>query len=526
MILAKQLRYYQREAVDALFEHDYLTNPLMSMATGTGKAIVLCAFCKEALERVADTNIIVAVTSMELAMQNYEEMLGLWPEAPASVYSAGAGKKDLSGRIIFCTIQSMWRKAFQLHKTIDALLIDEVQDVSDENGTMYRKFIDDLKIASPNLIIAGLSATIFRLSQGLLTDGKNALFGKVIYEYGMLQGIKDGYLSPLISKSMNQGFDLTGVGVQGGDYILSKLEKAVDKDPITKAIVDELMEYGKERKCWLVFATGIDHASHIRDEIRSRGISCESVSSKTPKEERKILFSDYKSGKIRCVVNVNIMSKGSNIPQIDLIAACRPSKSAGFVVQAAGRGTRLYPGKSDCLILDYANWLSEHGPIDLIKPKRKGEKGEGVAPTKTCPECKTIVFAGCVTCPTCDYIFPEPELKIETEASTAAALSTQLKIESYAVTGVSYYRHTKEGKKDTLRVEYQCGLTKSFRDWWFIEQSGSMRSLACLNWHKGAGTKTPNTVTEALGRIKELRQPKTVQVRKEGKYFKVQGVEM
>lgn len=523
---AKELRYYQREAIEALYKYHWRGNPLISMATGTGKALVIAEFCRGAIEQWPETNIIVATSVKELVAQNFAEMIELWQDAPATIYSAGVGVKNLNGKIIFAGIQSIYKKAFNIHRKIDLLIVDEVQDVSEEDGTMFRKFITDLKMVNPNLKVIGLSATVYRLSQGLLTDGKNALFDEVIYDYGMLQGITDGYLCPPVSKAMSQQFDLTGVGTRNGDYIAGQLEKAVDKDPITKAVVDEIVAYGADRKCWLAFCTGVGHAMHVRDEIRSRGYSCETVTAQTPKVERDAIFRCYKAGEIRCITNVGVLTKGTNVPQIDLIASIRPTKSAGLVVQMAGRGTRLHPGKEDCLILDFAGWLTDHGPLDLIRPKKKGEKGEGVAPTKTCPDCKTIIFAGCLECPECGHEFEKEPPKINSEASTEAALSTQLKTETYPVTKVSYYRHQKDGKPDSLRVEYMCGLTKSFRDWWGFEHSGSFRNEACLKWHQHADTRAPNTVKEALERVKELKPPKQIRVTKVGQYHKVVGTEI
>jgi len=525
----KKDRYYQvaaRKSFWDYYQNGGDKNGLISMATGTGKSRVIAGLCKEMITQYPETNVIIAVTSKEIVIQNYEEMLGVWHDAPATIYSAGVGVKNLNGKIIFAGTQSIWRKAFDIKHKIDLLIIDESQDLSEKDGTMYRKFIADLKIANPELVVLGISATIFRMSQGLLTDGKNAIFGKVLYEYGMLQGITDGYLSPLISKAMSTKFDLSDVGTRNGDYIVEQLEKAVDQHDINKAIVDEILQYGEDRKCWLIFCTTVDHAIHMRDEVRSRGISCEMICGATPKAEREAIFRRYKAGEIRCVTNVNVMTKGTNIPQIDLIASARPSKSAGLVVQAAGRGTRLSKDKENCLLLDFSGWLETHGPIDLIRAKKKGEKGEGTAPTKTCPECKTIVFAGFTVCPECDFEFPPPEIKIERNASESAVLSTQLKVESYPVTGVSYYRHKKSGKPDTMRVDYQSGILKTFSKWLCFSHTGTPREMACFWWRKNAGNAPPKSTDEALLRTSELKVPKVVHVKKVGKYHEVIGVEL
>lgn len=519
-------RYYQRLAVDAIFEYlnEFDGNPLVSMATGTGKAFVIAMICREVLDSWPDAHIINVTTVKELVRQNYEEMIGIWPEAPVSIYSAGLGVKDMTGQLIFAGIQSIYKKAYQSPRKIDAVIIDEVQDVSEEDGTMFRKFIAELKICNPNLRVIGLSATCYRLSQGSLLDGKNAMFDEIVYDYGILQGITDGFLCPLISKGMATKFDLTGVGITKGDYAKGALEKAVDKNPVTIAVVDELVAYGHDRKCWLVFCAGVTHAEHVRDEIRARGITCETVTAKTPPAERDMIFKRYKAGEIRAITNVGVMTKGTNVPQIDLISFLRPTKSAGLFVQMSGRGTRLCKSKQNCLLLDHAGLLLEHGPVDTIQPPRKGEKGEGVAPTKMCPQCKTILFAGFLTCPECGHIFDRNELDIDRRATEAAALSTQMKTETHKVTHVHYFRHQKEGKPDSIRVEYLCGL-QSFREWACLSHSGTPRIKACQWWAARSGGKpAPANTEEGLKRQNELATPSEIEVRRVGKYFEIVGV--
>lgn len=518
----REPRYYQRAAVDAIWDRIGKAKKgiLVSMATGTGKSTVQAMCCQEAIEGWPDTGILIVTSVKELIRQNFEELIEIWPEAPACIYSAGLKTKDLSRQIIIAGIQSIWKKAYKIPRRIDLLFIDECQDLSDEDGSMFRKFIDDLLIINPDMRICGLSATIFRMKQGLLTEGDNALFDEVVYEYGILQGINDGFLSPLISKPMAFQYDVSGVKISSGEYQAGQLERTVDKDHLTIAVVDELVKYGIDRKCWLVFCAGIDHAIHVRDEIRSRGFTCETVSAKTPHAERDDIYRRYKAGEIRCVTNVGVMIKGTNIPQIDLISFLRPSKSAGFFVQAAGRGTRIFPSKLDCLLLDHAGLLAEHGPVDAIRPKPK-KKGAGEAPIKFCPECKEQVAASTRLCPHCDYEFIFEKSEIDREAANMAVLSTQLQTETHEVSAMFLYRHKKEGRSDSLRVEYMCGLTKSFRQWMLFEASGKFREEACRWWGRHAGTIAPKNVTEALERKLELRKPTSIEVRRIGKYWQV-----
>ena len=390
---------------------------------------------------------------------------------------------------------------------------------------MYRKFIDDVMMTNLNVKIIGFTATPFRAKSGLLHKGENKLFTDIVYEIGILELINRGYLVPVSTPSMHTRMDTTGVAIVGGDYVGSQLEKAVDKDPITIACVDEIIQHGIGRRKWLIFAAGISHCEHIRDEIKRRGIICEMINGKTPKLERDSIIQRHKTGNIQALVNCQVLTTGYDNPAIDLIAFMRPTRSPVLYVQMMGRAMRPFLGKEDAICLDFGNIVSTLGPIDKIRLPQK-KKGKGEAPSRICPECGEECHAAARVCINCSHEFPEPELKIEKQASDAAVLSTQLKLETYPVTKVSYYRHQKDGKPDSLRVEYLCGLTKSFRDWWCLGHTGSPRSIACMKWHQHAGTKAPNNVTEALERISELKQPKNITVKKNGKYFEIVSTEL
>jgi len=84
---------------------------------------------------------------------------------------------------------------------------------------------------------------------------------------------------------------------------------------------------------------------HVAEEIKKHGIKAEVVTGETPKEERDRIISDFKNGKLQCVVNVGVMTTGVNIPRCDLIALLTATTSAGRYVQMVGRGLRTHPGK-------------------------------------------------------------------------------------------------------------------------------------------------------------------------------------
>jgi DNA repair protein RadD len=263
----------------------------------------------------------------------------MWEWAPAGVYSAGLNRRDLAAQMLFAGIQSVHKKVRQLG-TVDLLMVDEAHLIPRKADTMYGRFIRDLREANPDMRLLGLTATDYRTDSGRLTEGDDRMFDAVAFEYGLRAAIDDGYLAPLISKATATALDTSGVAKRGGEFVASALQAAVDKHDLNVGIVDDVVRYGHDRRSWLVFATGVEHAMHLRDEIRRRGFGAEVVDGNTPPGERARILADFKGYRLRAVVNCGVLTTGFNHPGVDLIAAARPTESTGLYVQIAGRGTR------------------------------------------------------------------------------------------------------------------------------------------------------------------------------------------
>ena len=115
-----------------------------------------------------------------------------------------------------------------------------------------------------------------------------------------------------------------------------------------------------------MFCAGVEHATHVAEAIRERGVSCATIFGDTPTAERDRIIAAFKRGEIRALASMGVLTTGFNAPAVDLIAMLRPTKSAGLYVQMAGRGTRLAPGKDNCLVLDFAGNVARHGPVDAV----------------------------------------------------------------------------------------------------------------------------------------------------------------
>jgi DNA repair protein RadD len=525
--MTMQLRDYQRAAVDSVYQHfsERDDNALVVMPTGSGKSPTLCTFIKGAIDSWPDTRIVVLSHVAELVEQSYKTLLRIWPEAPATICSAGLGQKNLKGQIVFASIQSIYKHAYKLQR-VDLIIVDEAQLIPPSGDGMYRKFLNELQQINPQVKAVGFTATPWRTSSGLLTDGDNPFFGSICYDIGIGDLIEQGYLCPPVSKAMTTRFDTSGVATRGGEFVPGALAEAVDRDALTAAAVEEIVAYGQDRRAWLAFGCSVEHAHHIRDAIRLHGYTAETVTGETPKAERAELVRAYRAGEIRCLSNVDVLTVGFDAPHTDLLAVLRPTKSAGLWCQIIGRGTRLSPdtGKSNCLVLDFSENTARFGPIDKIKPKSKS-KGAGEAPIKECPNCQSIIFAGLRVCPDCGNEFIFLGAVIQSTAATDALLSTQSAPppppEWLNVANVGYSLHTKPGKPTSMKVRYRCGMTWHSA-WWCFNHTGYARMTAERLWQQsGGGLPMPATTEEALERTDELVQPTRILVRKDGDFTRV-----
>ena len=511
------LRPYQQDAIEAIYGYFAKSsgNPLVVVPTAGGKSAILAAFVEGVLKTWSDQRILIVTHVRELIAQNYAEMMGLWPEAPAGIYSAGLGRREASAQILFAGIQSVHRRADEIGRC-DLLLVDEAHLIPKSSTTVYRRFLDAMTTLNPKVKVIGFTATPFRLDSGMLHEGEDALFSDIAFEVSVRDLIDQGYLSPLISKQTKTRLIVDGVGTRGGDFIAKELQAAVDQTAITEAAISEVIEYGKDRRSWLAFCSGVEHARHVAEECRLRGISCETIFGETRKDERDRIIAAFKQGEIRALASMGVLTTGFNAPAVDLIAMLRPTKSAGLYVQMAGRGTRLAQGKMNCLVLDFAGNVSRHGPIDLVNPRRPGVGG-GSPPVKVCPSCQSLLPIAVRECPDCGHEFPERHLKIAPTASTAAILSDR-RTQWAEVTNVAYQRHDKAGGLSSLRVDYFCGLVR-YSEWVCLDHTGYARKKAERWWReRGAHLPMPRNVQDALEFVGQLRRPTHILVHAGGPY--------
>jgi DNA repair protein RadD len=525
------LRDYQEEGLQALwdfFKTHKVGNPVLAWPTGTGKSILPAEFIRRTMVQFPNQRFMLSTHVKELIQQNFNELTGLWKGAPAGIYSAGLKRRDILPPVIYGGIQSM-RKIAAAFGHRDILFIDEAHLVSQDDASMYLTFIAVLLSINPRMRVVGLSATPYRMGQGMIIDG--GLFTHICHDLTSMENfnklVADGYLAPLIPKKTQIELDVSNVGIQHGEFIASQLQHEVDKAEITWKAMQELCHYGQNRRSWLIYATGIEHANHISEMLYKLGVECASVHSKQSDEYNSSALKAHKSLKLKAIVSFSKLTTGLNHPCVDLIGMLRPTMSVPLWVQMLGRGTRpwelegwlncygenifLEGGKKNCLVLDFAKNATRLGPInDPVIPRKKGDKG-GDVPIKLCEACGVYHHIKAIRCDNCGQPF-EFKVKIFERSGTEELIRQPeaLLIETFDVSYVIYNKKQKADRPPYLKITYFCGMN-AFSEAVFPENKKARKIFADW-WRVRHRLEVPDTCDQALSVTNELRMPKRVRV--------------
>ena len=339
-----KLRPYQRDAKDSVLEEwdKGVKRTLLVLPTGCGKTIVFAKITEdcvrngervlilahrgELLEQAADK--IARTTGLKCATEKAEEScLGSW------------------FRITVGSVQSLMRetrlKRFP-EDYFNTIIIDEAHHcISDSYQRVLQHF--------PDAKVLGVTATPDR------SDMKNLgqVFESLAYEYTLPKAIKEGYLSPIKAVTIPLRVDLTGVGVQSGDFKAGDLGTALD--PYLESIAEEMEKYCRGKKT-VVFLPLVKTSQKFRDILNNHGFFAAEVNGESV--DRAEILEDYSLGKYNVLCNSMLLTEGWDCPSVDCIVVLRPTKVRSLYCQMVGRGTRLAPGKDHLLLLDFL-WHTE-----------------------------------------------------------------------------------------------------------------------------------------------------------------------
>lgn len=339
-----ELRPYQREAKDSIFSQweNGIQKTLLVLPTGCGKTIVFAKVAEECVRR--GDRVLILAHRGELLDQAADK-IGNSTGLGCATEKAEQTCLGSWFRIVVGSVQSMMRekrlKQFS-EDYFNTIIIDEAHHCISDS---YQKVLQHFSKAN----VLGVTATPDR------GDMKNlgTVFESLAYEYTLPRAIKEGYLSPIKAVTIPLQVDLTGVGMQSGDFKAGDLGTALD--PYLHNIAEEMKKYCKGRKT-VVFLPLIKTSQKFRDILNQNGFRAAEVNGDS--QDRAEILQDFNDGKYDVLCNSMLLTEGWDCPSVDCVVVLRPTKVRSLYCQMVGRGTRLSPGKEHLLLLDFL-WHTE-----------------------------------------------------------------------------------------------------------------------------------------------------------------------
>nr|DAX45198.1 MAG TPA: Chromatin remodeling complex ATPase [Caudoviricetes sp.] len=339
-----KLRDYQEEARAAIANEweKGVKKTLLVLPTGCGKTIV---FSKVVEDRVKlGERVLILAHRSELLDQASDKL------AKATGIFTATEKAEQSClnswfRVVVGSVQTLQRpkRLAQFDKDyFDTIVVDEAHHCISDS---YQRVLDHFSNAN----VLGVTATPDR------GDMRNlgSYFESLAYEYTLPKAIKNGYLSPIKALTIPLELDLSAVSMQSGDFKASEVGTALD--PYLEQIADEMLKYCADKKT-VVFLPLVKTSQKFRDILNEKGFKAAEVNGDS--KDRADVLDDFSKGKYNVLCNSMLLTEGWDEPSVDCIVVLRPTKVRSLYSQMVGRGTRLYPGKEDLLLLDFL-WHTE-----------------------------------------------------------------------------------------------------------------------------------------------------------------------
>ncbi|MBY7942809.1 DEAD/DEAH box helicase [Vibrio fluvialis] len=383
------LRPYQADSVKAVIHYfrQHSTPAVIVLPTGAGKSLVIAE-----LARLAKGRVLVLAHVKELVEQNHAKYEGYGLKG--AIFSAGLGRKETDQQVVFASVQSVVRNLDAFKNQFSLLVIDECHRVPDDKSSSYQKVITHLLELNPGMKVLGLTATPYRLgmgwiyqyhTRGLVRSEEPRFFRDCIFELPIRYLLDEEFLTParLIDAPV-LSYDFSQLKpANTGRYKESEMDLVIEQSKrATPQIVQQIIQLAADKQGVMVFAATVRHAQEILG-LLPQGES-DIVIGDTPSPERDAIIQRFKQRDLKFLVNVSVLTTGFDAPHVDLIAILRPTESVSLYQQIVGRGLRLSPGKTECLVLDYAG-----NTYDLYQPEVGDPKPDSDSEIITipCPAC-------------------------------------------------------------------------------------------------------------------------------------------
>ena len=343
------LRPYQRDAIDAVLgaRRSGVRRMLVCLPTGAGKTVIFSH-----LAQLARRQVLVLAHREELLAQAREKIERAMNGAAVVAIEQGAARAPEDARVLVCSIRSLHEERLarvMRGRDVGLVIYDECHHAAaDDNLRVLRQlgaFDDDWTGT-----LLGFTATTSR------GDGKglDTVFERIVYSRNLPEMIEDGYLSPLRGYRISTSADLTRLSPGGLDFREEELAEVVDIEERNALVARSIQELARDRRT-IAFCVTVGHARNLSRSLNVLGVPAGIVHGMMPKDVRAKALLDFREERIQVLCNVAVLTEGFDDPGVSCVAMARPTRSEGLYAQCVGRGTRLHPGKKDCLILDFVD---------------------------------------------------------------------------------------------------------------------------------------------------------------------------
>ena len=344
-------RQYQIEAVKKILTkwQEGVTRQLISLPTGVGKTLIVGLVAEALRERT-----LVLAHRDELLHQAKSKIKLVYPDADIGFLKASE-HGGLNCQICIASIQTAIRHTEELAlRGYKLLICDEAHHAPSKS---YKKVFDACGFMSgqADKLLLGVTATAYRGD----STGLDEVFQEIVFERSILTMMKAGYLCDVRCLEVNTGEDISCVHLRTGDFAVNELAQVIDIPERNALIADTYLEHGEGRR-GVVFGVKVEHALHLAEAFRERGVACEAVYGDMPEEQRRDVLQRYADHELQVLTNVGVLTEGWDVPDTDIIMMARPTKSRGLYVQCVGRGLRIAPNKKDCLLIDFVDLAKRH----------------------------------------------------------------------------------------------------------------------------------------------------------------------
>lgn len=364
-----KLRPYQKECIQKI-EDCEKGSYLIVLPTGAGKT-----FCFSHIPRHGRVLILSHRDELVRQPEKYyvnEKVFDInGNELEKATYGIEKAAEHSNGEeIVSASVPSLVRRLNKFDPyDFDVIITDECHH---STAPSYKKIYDYFK---PRLHV-GFTATPDRNDKADLHE----IYDKILYLRDMSWGIKEGFLTDINCYQVDIKYDISSVKTQMGDWITSSLSDALTKGECISAVAEAYKKYRKGQT--VIFAVSVAHANALAAKIEGSKV----ITGKTPPQERAQILKDFEDRKFPCLINVFVLTEGTDIPLIKTVIMARPTKNQSLYCQCIGRGLRPYPGKEALTLIDCVG-VSKTPPVNVghlfgldieVVPPKKRNKFQGI----------------------------------------------------------------------------------------------------------------------------------------------------